>query len=120
MRHLRQQQIAIFILLTLVGCTSRTKEVIKEQYVITDIICDRIDSTDKKPTEEELKGFVIGTRDTFDTLKKKGKSISISVYAKSVALSDRINNKETIDMDELQQFVKMTRDTYKLLLEEKK
>jgi hypothetical protein len=110
----------VIIFLMLAGCTSRTKEVVKEQYVITDIICDRIDSTDKKPTKEELQGFVIGTRDTFDTLKKKGKSISISVYAKATTLSDRINNKEDINMDELQQFVKMTRDAYKLILEEDK
>lgn len=107
------------ILLVLVGCTSRTKEIVKEQYVITDIICDRIDSTDKKPTKEELQGFVIGTRDTFDTLKKKGKTINVSIYAKAVALSDRINNKEDVSIDELQQFVKTTRDAYKLLLEEK-
>jgi len=109
----------VIVLLVLAGCTSRTKEVIKEQYVITDIICDRIDSTDKQPTKEDLQGFVIGTRDTFETLKKKGQTINIAVYAKAVALSDRINNKEDIDIDELQQFVKMTRDTYKLLLEEK-
>jgi hypothetical protein len=117
----RRQQIPLLLIFVLLaGCTSRTKEVVKEQYVITDIICDRIDSTDKKPTKEELEGFVVGTRDTFDTLKKKGKSINISVYAKATTLSDRINNKEVIDIDELQQFVKMTRDTYKLLLEEKK
>lgn len=110
----------VIVLLVLAGCTSRTKEVIKEQYVITDIICDRIDSTDKQPTKEDLQGFVIGTRDTFETLKKKGQTINIAVYAKAVALSDRINNKEDIDIDELQQFVKMTRDAYKLILEEGK
>jgi len=110
----------LVIFFVLVGCTSRTKEIIKEQYVITDIICDRIDSTDKQPTKEDLRGFVIGTRDTFDTLKKKGQTINIAVYAKAVALSDRINNKEDISMDELRQFVKMTRGAYKLLLEEKK
>ncbi len=54
----------VVIFLVLAGCTSRTKETIKEQYVITDIICDRIDSTDKQPTREDLQGFVIGTRDT--------------------------------------------------------
>jgi hypothetical protein len=110
----------VVIFLVLAGCTSRTKEVVKEQYVITDIICDRIDSADKQPTKEELQGFVIGTRDTFDTLKKKGQTINITVYAKAVALSDRINNKEDISMDELRQFVKMTRDAYKLILEEYK
>lgn len=110
----------VIVLLVLAGCTSRTKEIIKEQYIITDIICDRIDSTDKQPTKEDLQGFIIGTRDTFDTLKKKGRSINISVYAKSVALSDRVNNKEDISMDELRQFVKMTRDAYKLILEEDK
>jgi hypothetical protein len=114
----RRQIPLLLVLVLLVGCTSRTKEIVKEQYVITDIICDRINTTDKQPTKEELQGFVVGTRDTFDTLKKKGKSINISVYAKAVAISDRINNKENIDIDELRQFVKMTRDTYKLLLEE--
>jgi cytidylate kinase len=116
----RQHQIPLFLILILLaaGCTSRTKEVVKEQYVITDIICDRIDSTDKQPTKEELQGFVIGTKDTFDTLKQKGQDISITVYAKATTLSNRINNKENIDLDELRQFVKMTRDVYKLLLGE--
>jgi len=121
MRYNRQQQIVIFVALTLVlvGCTSRTKEVIKEQYVITDIICDRIDS-DQKPSRDELQKFVLGTRATFDILKQKGKTISIDVYAKASTLSDRINNKEDIDIEELRQFVKMTRDAYKLLLGEEK
>jgi hypothetical protein len=110
----------VVVFFILAGCTSRTKEVVKEQYVITDIICDRIDSTDNQPTKEELQGFVVGTRDTFDILKKKGRIINITVYAKAVALSDRINNKEDINIDELRQFVKMTRDAYKLILEEDK
>jgi len=115
------QKAAIILLILMVGCgTTRTKEIIKEQFVITDIICDRIDSTDKQPTKEELQGFVIGTRDTFETLKKKGKTINIQVYAKAVTLSDRINNKEDVDINELRQFIKMTRDTYKIILGEEK
>jgi hypothetical protein len=112
--------LAVLVLSVAAGCTSRTKEVIKEQYVITDVICDRLDDAQKQPTKEELYGFVVATRDTFDTLKKKGKSISIAIYSKSVTMSNRIAAKEDIDYEELKQFVKSARDTYKILLEEKK
>jgi len=119
---MRDGTLLLVVFVLAAGCTSRTREIVKEQYVITDVICDRIDNSDpqKQPTRQELYGFVVGTRDTFDTLKKKGTSISISVYATAVTLSDRISKNENIDMDELRQFVKQTRDAYGLILEKKK
>lgn len=112
--------LVMVLAVALAACTSRTKEIIKEQYVISDVMCDRIDDPQKTPTKEDLYKFVVATKDTFDTLKKKGRSISIAMYSKAVMLSDRIANNEDIDVDELRQFVKATRDTYGILLEEKR
>lgn len=122
MRNTRERTaLLVLVLLAVVaGCTSRTREITKEQYVIADIICDRIETPDKKPTREELNSFVVATKDTFDTLKRKGRVISIAMYSKAVTLSNRIAQGEEVDIDELFQFVKQTRDAYGILLEEKK
>ncbi len=112
--------VPVVLLLLIAGCTSRTKEIIKEQYVISDIIAERVDSADKKPSRAELEGFVKATKDTFETLKNKGRELSLNVYSRAVTLSDKIvQNEPSVTDEELRQFVKMTRDTYKLMLEEK-
>jgi hypothetical protein len=112
----------LFLLATLLlaSCTSRTREIIKEQYVISDIVASRIDDPNKKPTRSELEGFVFASRDTFETLKKKGKPLSMSVYSRAVTLSNNLKeDSSSVSDEELRQFVKMTRDAYKLMLEEK-
>ncbi len=121
-RRVTQCQI-ILLLLIVSACTSRTKEVLKQNYIITDILVQRVEDSacTDKPTRQNLEDFVQSTKRTFESLKTKGVAISEIVYIKATTLNERIANKDPSLTDfELIQFLKMTRDVYKMLTEEKK
>jgi len=88
------------------ACTSRIKETLKSDYVLTGIFVQRM-NTDKPLTRANLENFIQSTLRSYEVLKKSGKMIDIITYSKAQTLYNRITNKDsTLTDEELVQFLK--------------